>query len=455
MPFRACVVSESESLSGSEIETPLREATGSSTEIRALAFVSVIFFMWGLITSLNDVLIPHLKSVFDLDYAGIMLVQFMFFGAYFVASWPSGWIVARLGYPKSMFGGLVLSAVGAFLFFPAAAAPSYPMFLLALFVLASGITLLQVAANPYVSLLGPPRGSSSRLNLAQALNSLGTILGPAVGGVLILSIPVISYAIRRHWTIGAEHVYMLRQTTLVQGPYVGLGLLLLVLALVLYVMRLPEERTASARPESGLFVAMLRRPRAYRSLLLAAVAIFVYVGAEVTLGSFMISYISRPRFGGIPVDRAALFVSFYWTGAMIGRFVGSWVLRKANPRLLLGGAAVVAAALVTTTLLSHGMLAVWSVVSVGLFNAIMFPTIFALGIEGLGPRTGQASSLLVMAIVGGAIIPLLQGFLADRIGIHHAYVLPLLCYGYIVFYGFWGSRPPTRASALRPETSRA
>jgi fucose permease len=169
-------------LSGSEVKTPLGGEARSSTEIRALAFVSVIFFMWGLITSLNDVLIPHLKSVFDLDYAGIMLVQFMFFGAYFVASWPSGWIVARLGYPKSMFWGLVLSAVGAFLFFPAAAAPSYPMFLLALFVLASGITLLQVAANPYVSLLGPPRGSSSRLNLAQALNSLGTILGPAVGG---------------------------------------------------------------------------------------------------------------------------------------------------------------------------------------------------------------------------------------------------------------------------------
>ncbi len=414
-----------------------RDATGYT---RAMVFLTVIFFMWGLITSLNDILIPHLKSVFDLDYAGIMLIQFTFFGAYFVVSLPSGWVVGRLGYPMSILAGLVLASFGAFLFYPAAAVPSYPLFLTALFVLASGITLLQVAANPYVSLLGAPRGAPSRLNLAQALNSLGTTLGPIIGGMLILSIPVIAHSIRIHWSAALNQAYTLRQTGLVQAPYLGLSILLLILALVVYFIRLPDWRTPGKQPSWGLWHDLLHQRRPYRHLLFGVIAIFVYVGAEVSIGSFMISYISLPRFGGIPVDRAAAFVSLYWLGAMVGRFIGSAVLRTIDAGRLLGCSALVAAGLVTTTLLSHGMLAVWSVVVIGFFNSIMFPNIFTLGIASLGSRTSQASSLLVMAIVGGAVIPLLQGFLADRIGVHRAYILPLLCYLYIIFYGFWGSR---------------
>lgn len=420
---------------------------------RAMVFLTIVFFMWGFITSLNDILIPHLKSVFDLNYAEIMLIQFTFFGAYFITSLPSGWVVARFGYPMSVAAGLVLAAVGALMFYPAAAQPSYPLFLLALFVLASGITLLQVAANPYVSLLGPPRGASSRLNLAQALNSLGTTLGPIIGGFLILSIPVVALSTRQHWSLARNQAYVLRQTTLVQGPYIGLAILLLGLALAVYFMHLPDWRNQTTRPTGGFGHELRQNTRAYRHLLFGTLAIFVYVGAEVSIGSFMISYITQPRYGGIPIDQAARYVALYWMGAMIGRFVGSGILRKVDAGRLLGCSAVVAAGLVTTTLLSHGQLALWSVVVVGLFNSIMFPNIFTLGIAGLGPRTGQGSSLLVMAIVGGAVIPLLQGILADRIGVHHAYILPLLCYLYIIFYGFWGSRiqgpetPPQPAAA--------
>ncbi|EQD42810.1 Bacterial glucose/galactose transporter, partial [mine drainage metagenome] len=302
---------------------------------------------------------------------------------------------------------------------------------------------------------GPPRGASSRLNLAQALNSLGTTLGPIIGGVLILSIPVVALATRKHWTAALNQAYTLRQTTLVQGPYIGLAVLLLALALAAYCMRLPDWRRTVMRPAQGLWHELTHDPRTYRHLLFGVLAIFVYVGAEVSIGSFMISYISMPRFGDIPVNRAATFVSLYWMGAMVGRFIGSGVLRKIDASRLLGCSAVVAAALVTTTLLSHGMIALWSVVVVGLFNSIMFPNIFTLGIAGLGSRTGQASSLLVMAIVGGAVIPLLQGFLADRIGVHRAYILPLLCYLYIIFYGFWGSRIVESRTASHPVACRA
>ncbi len=426
------------SVSQAALDTP-GEARPAGT-FRAMAFLTLIFFMWGFITSLNDILIPHLKSVFDLNYAEIMLVQFTFFGAYFVTSLPSGWVVERLGYPMSILSGLVLAALGAVLFYPAAAVPSYPLFLMALFVLASGITLLQVAANPYVSLLGPPRGASSRLNLAQAVNSLGTTIGPFIGGLLILSIPVVALSTRRHWTHALNAAYTLRQTTLVQGPYLGLAILLLLLAFAVYFMHLPDWRNAGHRQVGGFWDDLIHHTRAYRHLLFGIVAIFVYVGAEVSIGSFMISYISLPRYGDIPVSQAAVFVSLYWMGAMVGRFIGSAVLRKIDAGRLLGGSAVVAAALVATTLISHGRVALWSVVVIGFFNSIMFPNIFTLGIAGLGDRTGQASSLLVMAIVGGAVIPLLQGFLADRIGVHLAYVLPLCCYLYIIFYGFSGSQ---------------
>ena len=404
----------------------------------ALTVVTTIFFMWGFITALNDVLIPHLKSVFTLNYTEVMLVQFTFFGAYFLMSLPSGKVVSRLGYRLSIVAGLVVTGIGALLFLPASMAQSYPLFLLAFFVLASGITLLQVAANPYVSLLGPPRLASSRLNLAQALNSLGTTIAPKLGGLLILSVAVLGSADLAKLPAAQQAAYKLQQAHLVQGPYLGIALVLFLLALIVWLFHLPAIEGADEHADDAqhTFFDALAHARVWFGM----IAIFVYVGAEVSIGSFMINYISMPGIGDMPEARAAGFVSLYWGGAMIGRFAGSALLTRIDARKLLCTFAIIAGLLVLTTMLTQGHVAMWSVISIGLFNSIMFPNIFTLGIEKFGPLAGKVSSLLVMAIVGGAVIPLAQGALADRIGVHHAFVLPLLCYAYIVFYSVRGSR---------------
>ncbi|MBU6478180.1 MAG: sugar MFS transporter [Xanthomonadaceae bacterium] len=404
----------------------------------ALTVVTTIFFMWGFITALNDVLIPHLKSVFTLNYKEVMLVQFTFFGAYFLMSLPSGKVVSRLGYRLSIVAGLVVTGIGALLFLPASMAQSYPLFLLAFFVLASGITLLQVAANPYVSLLGPPRLASSRLNLAQALNSLGTTIAPKLGGLLILSVAVLGSADLAKLPAAQQAAYKLQQAHLVQGPYLGIALVLFALALIVWLFHLPAVQGGDERADDShhTFFDALAHARVWFGML----AIFVYVGAEVSIGSFMINYISLPGIGDMPEARAAGFVSLYWGGAMIGRFAGSALLTRIDARKLLCAFAIIAGLLVLTTMLTHGHVAMWSVIAIGLFNSIMFPNIFTLGIEKFGPLAGKVSSLLVMAIVGGAVIPLAQGALADRVGVHHAFVLPLLCYAYIVFYSVRGSR---------------
>jgi FHS family L-fucose permease-like MFS transporter len=400
----------------------------------ALGIVTFVFFMWGFLTSLNDVLIPHLKALFSLNYAQSMLVQFTFFGAYFVMSLPCGRIVSRRGYKQSIVFGLLIAGGGAALFYPAAALPSYALFLGALFVLATGITLLQVAANPYVSLLGPASGAATRLNLVQAFNSLGTTLAPKFGGVLILSGAVLGAAEIAQLAPADHLAYQAQQAHLVQGPYVGLAVTLALLALLIYLARLPIL-VDDATPEEARrhrFVDALR----HANLRLGVVAIFVYVGAEVAIGSFLINYISQPEIGDMTAAQAANYVAFYWGGAMIGRFVGAALMRKIAPSRLLQIAAAVNMVLLAVTMSTHGSIAVGSVVAIGLFNSIMFPTIFTLGIDGLGPLTGKGSSLLIMAIVGGAAIPLLQGVLADAIGVQHAYLLPLLCYGYICYYGW-------------------
>ena len=403
----------------------------------AFGVVTAVFFMWGFITVLNDVLVPHLKSVFALDYKQTMLIQFCFFGAYFLMSLPAGKVVSSFGCKNSIIIGLCVSGAGALAFYPAASLPSYGVFLTALFILASGITLLQVAANPYVSLLGPAKGASSRLNLSQAFNSLGTTLAPKFGGLFILSVAVLAPAELAKLDAGRQLAYRLQQAQSVELPYIGLALTLFLLAFVVYLFHLPavneiEQHVDAPHP--------YRDALRHRHLFFGVIAIFLYVGAEVSIGSFMINYISLPDIGAMPEARAANFVSLYWGGAMLGRFVGSVLLQRVDARRLLGVFAAVAAALVLTTMLSSGMTAVAAVVAIGLFNSIMFPNIFTLGIEGLGPLTGRASSLLVMAIVGGAIVPLAQGALADAFGVHHAFVLPLLCYLYIVFYAFNGSK---------------
>lgn len=414
---------------------PSTAANEKTANTSALVVLTLIFFMWGFLTSLNDVLIPHLKAVFALNYTEIMLVQFTFFGAYFVMSLPSGKVLARVGYKYSIVIGLLVAGIGAVLFYPAAALPSYPLFLGAFFILASGITLLQVAANPYVSLLGPERTASSRLNLAQALNSLGTTLAPKFGGFLILSGAVLGAAELAQLPAARQAAYRAAQAQSVQGPYIGLAIVLIVLAVVVFLFRLPAP-AAEAGAERGSFRQALR----HKHLLFGVIGIFVYVGAEVSIGSFLINYISLPAIGNLPEARAANFVALYWGGAMIGRFIGAALLQKLDPRKLLAGFASVAAVLVLTTMLTTGFVAVWSIVVIGLFNSIMFPNIFTLGIEKMGSLTDRASSLLIMAIVGGAVIPLLQGVLADTVGVHHAFVLPLACYLYIIFYGLKGSR---------------
>ncbi|MGH8272901.1 MAG: sugar MFS transporter [Gammaproteobacteria bacterium] len=403
----------------------------------ALTVVTAIFFMWGFITVLNDVLIPHLKALFTLDYAQVMLVQFTFFGAYFLMSLPSGKVVSRFGYRVGIIVGLVITGIGALLFIPAAQWQTYPLFLLAFFVLASGITLLQVAANPYVSLLGPLRLASSRLNLAQALNSLGTFLAPKLGGLLILSTAVLGAVELAKLTPVQQAAYRLQQAHIVQGPYLGIAIVLFVLAIVVWLFHLPrlENNVEADNSQHGFADAL-----ALRRVWLGMFAIFVYVGAEVSIGSFMINYLHLPGIGNMSEARAAGFVSLYWGGAMIGRFIGSALLTRIDTRRLLAFNATIAALLVIATMSTHGYVAVVTIVAVGLFNSVMFPNIFTLGIEKFGPLTGRVSSLLVMAIVGGAVIPLAQGALADHIGLHHAFLLPLLCYAYIVFYGLKGSR---------------
>jgi len=404
----------------------------------ALAVVTVIFFMWGFLTCLNDILIPHLKSTFQLGYAQAMLVQFTFFGAYFLMALPAGRLVALLGYKKGIVAGLAIAGLGALGFWPAAALHLYPAFLAALFVLATGITVLQVAANPYVALLGPERTSSSRLTLAQALNSFGTFLAPWFGGMLILSSVVKSPDELAALPAAEQLAYQTQQAQAVQGPYLGLAVVLVLLAVFVWLFRLPALRSATDRDDhaSHGFAEVLRHPH----VLFGVIGIFCYVGAEVSIGSFMVNYLSMPEIGRMSEQEAAKYVSYYWLGAMIGRFIGSALTAAFPPRRLLALFGAINALLVLATMITRGDLAMYSIIATGLFNSIMFPTIFALGIERLGPMTSKASSLLIMAIVGGAIVPYVQGVFADHIGLQHAFFLPLLCYLYVVFYGLSGSR---------------
>jgi len=409
----------------------------------ALSVVTSIFFMWGFLTCLNDILIPHLKGVFELNYTRAMLVQFTFFGAYFLMSLPAGALVARLGYKKGIVAGLAIAGIGALGFWPAASLRVYEAFLAALFVLATGITVLQVAANPYVALLGPESTSSSRLTLAQALNSLGTTLAPMFGGLLILSNTVKSAAELQALPAAEQAAYRVQEAHSVQGPYLLLAVVLFVLAVVVYLFRLPALTNATEKADHQKHT--LGQALKHRHLFFGVGAIFFYVGGEVAIGSLMVNYLSLPKIGGITEAQAAHYLSAYWFLAMVGRFAGSVLLARFSPNRLLALFAGINMLLLVTTMASSGDVAMYSLVAIGLFNSIMFPTIFALSIERLGPLTNKGSSLLIMAIVGGALVPFLQGMLADRIGLQPSFVLPLLCYAYIVFFGLSGSRLPAQA----------
>ena len=396
----------------------------------ALVVLATVFFMWGFATVLNDTLIPHLKSAFRLDYAQVLLVQFVFFLAYLIMAMPSAKILERTGYKLAVVLGLLGMAVSAAGFIPAAMLESYGLFLVALFLLAASITLLQVAANPYVAVIGPPQTASSRLNLVQAFNSAGTWLAPLFGSLLILG----------HGATATAHLTAQQRAAsvhTVELPYAIIAAVLLALTVLVWRVRLPDlgrETRRAARAERAQ--QSLWR---HRNLVLGVPAIALYVMCEVAIGSTLINFMSQPSIGALSHARAADYLMLYWGGAMTGRFIGSWFLRWIRPQRMLVGVTIGALLLVGMTIVSSGQLAMWSLLAVGLCNSIMFPTIFTLGIRGLGPLTEEGSGLLVMAIAGGALAEL-QGMLADAIGLHLSYLLPWAGYGYLLFYALWGYR---------------
>ena len=421
----------------------LTDGPDKNPYLGSLTILTSLFFIWGFITCLNDVLIPHLKSVFTLNYTQAMLVQFCFFTAYFVVSVPSGYLVEKIAYKGGIIAGLSIAGIGCLLFYPAASQHSYPLFLTAFFVLASGITLLQVAANPYVTLLGKPETASSRLTMTQAFNSLGTTIAPYFGALLILSTAVKSAEEIKLLNTEELSAYQAAQAAAVQNPYLFLAAVLCFIAVVFALIKLPEIKSADqqpANPEKVYFDDAHDSAWGYKHLVLGAIGIFVYVGGEVSIGSFLINFLGEPAIAGLAEKDAGKYVSFYWGGAMLGRFAGAAVMQKIKPGKVLTFNAVTATILVLITMTGSGSVAMWAILSVGLFNSIMFPTIFSLAVHGLGKHTGQGSGILCAAIVGGAILPILQGLFADRIGIQQAFFIPVLCYCYIAYYGWRGCK---------------
>ncbi|MHB1794181.1 MAG: sugar MFS transporter [Acidobacteriaceae bacterium] len=404
----------------------------------ALPMLFTLFFLWGFITCMNNILIPHLKSLFTLNYAEVMLVQTFFFAAYSVFAVPSGKVIDRIGYKWTMVAGLSIMAVGALCFLPAAMAPSFPLFLVALGIVAAGMTFLQVAANPYVLALGPEKTASSRLNLAQGFNSLGTTVAPYIGSILILGTVPLTAIQLKLLSPAAMRAYRLQEAAVVKLPYSAIAIVLISFAVAMTLYKLPKIRTAedAAVSEDAPASHIWKQ----RHLVLAVVAIFVYVGAEVSIGSFLVNYLNQPNIGNMTEKAAAFYLTFYWLGLMVGRFGGAGITQKLRAGPVLGVAAIAACCLVIASVTTFGHVAMWSIILVGLFNSVMWPNIFALGLAGLGRLTNLGSSLLVTGVLGGALVPLLQGFVADHIGIHHSFSLLALCYVYIGYYGFKGSK---------------
>lgn len=414
---------------------PLDQHTRETNELEntqgyqtALYSLFVLFFMMGFITCLNDILLPYLKKVFDLTYTQASLIQFSFFSAYAIMSIPSSMVIRKIGYKATMIAGFSVAAAGCLLFLPAVSFHSYGIFLFALFVLATGIVLLQVAGNPYVSILGSSETASARLTLAQALNSVGTFLAPHFGAFFILS--------------------KLKDTTdasAVEVPYIGLAVTLIVIAFILSRITLPTVQTGGNTSEESTEGSAWN----YSHLVFGVIGIFMYVGGEVAIGSYLINYLGQPEIAGLTEETGAAFVSYYWGGAMVGRFVGTWLLSQFQPSKVLMTFALAAVAMIALSISTTGAIAMWSIILVGFFNSIMFPTIFTLAVKGLGKHTAQASGFLSTAIVGGAFIPFLFGMCVDSFkessgdeayALRIAFLIPIVCYVYIAWYGASGSK---------------
>ncbi|WP_417195844.1 sugar MFS transporter [Bizionia sp.] len=422
----------------------------------AFILLTILFFLWGFITVLVDSLIPRLRELFTLTYFQAGLVQFAFFGAYFILSIPASYILSKIGYKKGIILGLLTMALACLLFYPAASYRIFGIFMLAYFILAAGITVLQVAANPFVAVLGSEDGASSRLNLSQAFNSLGTAIAPIVGAWFILSDTIKTEVEIESLTGAAKETYLVSEASAVQKPFLGLALFILLIAGIFLFAKLPKMISDE---NTGTYSGALKN----KNLMLGVLGIFFYVGAEVAIGSYLVNYfmdmnmvevIKENSFmksiaegilnaGITEKDSKAIvgvFVTFYWSGAMIGRFIGAYLTKIIKPGNVLGIFATIAISLIVTSISTTGLVSMWSILAVGLFNSIMFPTIFALAINGIGELKPKASGLLCMAIVGGAIIPPFFGLLTDNVGFKSALLFIVICYAYILWYGFKNSR---------------
>lgn len=430
---------------------------------RAFAIITTLFFLWGFITVLVDSLIPRLKDVFELSYFQAGLVQFAFFLAYFIFSIPAGSILARIGYKKGIILGLLTMAFGCLLFYPASEYRIFNVFLLGYFILAAGITVLQVAANPYVSLLGSEQGASSRLNLAQAFNSLGTTIAPIIGALFLLSETVKTSTEINALSIQEKESYLTAEAATVQTPFLTIAAIIGVLAVVFMIVKLP---TIMEKSPKGGYSKLFKNKLA----LMGVLGIFLYVGAEVAIGSYLVNYFQSMRLTPIILENETMmaiantitnvfnkdlsvsdsksllgiFVIFYWGGAMIGRFIGAYLTKLITPGKVLGVFSFLAILMIFISMNTLGLLSMWTILSVGLFNSIMFPTIFTLTLDGLGDLKPQASGLLCTAIVGGAIIPPLYGFLTDQFHFKLALLLIVLCYAYILYFGWIKSKVSVR-----------
>ena len=425
----------------------------------ALIFLTTLFFLWGFITVLVDSLVPRLKDVFEMSYAKTVLVQFAFFTAFFVVSVPAGTLLSKIGYRKGIVLGLIIMALGCLLFYPAAEYRNFNIFLIGYFTLAGGITVLQVAANPYVALLGSEEDASSRLNLSQAFNSLGTTIAPIVGALFLLSDSVKTSEEINLLTDLEKINYYSAEAVTVQTPFLLIAAFIGILALIFAFIKLPKVMQES--PKAG-YLSLLKN----KLMLMGALGIFVYVGAEVAIGSFLVNYFSDMNLAVIvmenemmmniantiasvfnktfsnsdPKSLLGIFIIFYWGGAMIGRFIGAYLTKIMDAGKVLSMFASLAILMILISINTQGLISMWSILAVGLFNSIMFPTIFTLTLEGLGDLKAQASGLLCMAIVGGAIIPFAFGSLIDGFGFKKAFILTVICYGYIMYYGKLKSR---------------
>ncbi|WCO02019.1 sugar MFS transporter [Psychroserpens ponticola] len=421
--------------------------------------LTTLFFLWGFITVLVDSLVPRLKELFTLSYAQAIMVQFAFFGAYFILSVPASYILSKIGYKKGIILGLLTMAIGCLLFYPAASYRVFGIFILAYFILAGGITILQVAANPFVTVLGSEEGASSRLNLSQAFNSLGTAIAPPVGALFILSDRIKTETEIANLTSEAKQLYLSAEASAVQKPFLGLAVFIILIASIFFFARLPKLIDETL---TGTYSGAFKN----KNLMFGVLGIFFYVGAEVSIGSFLVNYFQDMNMVPIIRESSALmniadavatmffksldgtdekallgiFVIFYWSGAMIGRFVGSYLTKIMKPGKVLGIFASIAILLIVISISSSGLISMWSILAVGLFNSIMFPTIFTLAIDGIGDLKPKGSGLLCMAIVGGAIIPLICGNLIDELGFKLAFLFITICYGYILWYGYKNSK---------------